>query len=155
MHGNSSSGSSHHRRLEQRLSNHLSPIVLITDLSSSSNPCVTSKNYDTETALQRSQSPILKMAGVVKYDSDLLDAGIPPMDAGVVSLHEYLIALAASDYHSCNTRGASRAHQRHHAQCHACAWPSEFVARIAHARKQAGLPVDGTFLDGVSDSSAE
>jgi hypothetical protein len=151
---NSNSNSSkralpHHQQQEP-----LSPLVLVTDLSSSLNPCGTSFNYGVEAAAQRSQSPLLRMAGVVKYDTDLLDAGVPPMDAGVISLHEYLIALAASDYHSCNVRGASSAHQRRHKECHACFWPSEFIARISHTRKAAGLPVHGTFLDSTGGPRA-
>jgi hypothetical protein len=83
-----------------------------------------------------------------ELDRSLLEAGVPLFDAGVMSLHEYLLALAASDYHSCNTRGKSLQHRLAHLQCHKCFWASEFIARIVHAREALGLPgTDDTFLD--------
>ena len=123
------------------------PVVLVTDLPTSGNPCVTSFNYNRDQALLRSQSPLLGLPGVLKYDRDLLEARIPLFDAGVLSLHEYLVALAAPQYSSCNTRGKSDKHRRQHAQCHHCFWVSEFIARIVKARELLGLATDETFLD--------
>jgi hypothetical protein len=127
---------------------HTQPVVLVTDLPTAGNPCAASFNYAHDKAQSRSASPLLSEPGVLKYDRSLLEAGVPLFDAGVMSLHEYLLALAASDYHSCNTRGKSLQHRLAHLQCHKCFWASEFIARIVHAREALGLPgTDDTFLD--------
>ena len=123
------------------------PLVLVIDISGDGNPCAPSFWYGreaAEVAHNVTRQTLLSLPGVIKYDSDLLATGALPLDAGLMSLREYVIAsYGATSYATCNGRFNPRVGKR----CRVCSWVSEFISRVVLRRQRNGLHSEEDFLD--------
>lgn len=127
------------------------PLVLVADLPAPANPCGASSNYGRDGMAEDRLGAFARVAGrIAKYDASLLELGLPPLDAGVMSLREYAIAARAEHYFTCNGRFHPVG-----ALCRSCSWISEFIARIVAAREAEGRGSLESFLDHFAIHAAE
>lgn len=143
--------------------------VLISDVSGPSNPC--SANYVPQqsategaaAAAARSVSPtrrkalrlFLRSSGLRKYDEDH-----PAVDAGVLSIRDYLLARDAAHYVTCHggakpAPGQQLASGRWtDAECRACArTDSPYVEALIAVRKSKGKGAITSWFTGDADSA--
>lgn len=126
------------------------PVVLVVDQPDPRNPCVPSRYYahpDSESRLAQ-----LLDTGAHKYDSAWAAGGHWPLDAGALSLREYVLAVHASHFSACNNRRKpKRGSNVAPKVCRQCAWASEYVLRIVQERERdARGSTNEAFLDAHS-----
>jgi hypothetical protein len=109
--------------------------VLAADLPAPNNPCMMWKEFHASNRANASSAPRravrkLLAAGMVKYDKDH-----PALDAGVLSIRDWLLATRAAWYVTCHAGGDKAAA----AECRGCfRADSKYVARIVEERAARG-----------------
>ena len=123
------------------------PVLLVTDLSAPANPCGPSFNYGGGSGAAEDHLGAFANVShlLLKYDAALASTGRPPLDAGVMSLREFMLAAQAEHYATCNGR-----FKRVGPLCSQCSWISEFISRVVVARTASGRKSLESFLDHFS-----
>ena len=123
------------------------PLVVVADLMPTAEPGApppcrlsTHYHYGTDDVRTSAMSSLLAIPGAFSYPASQQAAGgnlngSTTIDAGVLAIRDYILALEAQSLITCLTRFSSVARSQ---QCSDCYWTSEFVYRVVVHRAQLG-----------------